>query len=118
MKSNPKSETVLITGASSGIGQHLAREFARHGHPLVIVAPVESELKEVGQSLENEFGVTVQAIAKDLTDEGAAEELFNEVGSTQIEILANNAGLGQRGRFWENPPERDIEMIRLNVEAV
>jgi len=121
MKSaNPKSETVLITGASSGIGQHLAREFARHGHPLVIVAPVDSELNELAVSLEREFGVTVLPVAKDLTGENAPEQVFDEVSQAgiQIEILANNAGLGQRGKFWENPPERDIQMIRLNVEAV
>lgn len=121
MKSNnPKSETVLITGASSGIGLHLAREFARHGHPLVIVAPVAAELSNVALQLEREFGVTVQPVASDLTDENAAEDIFDEItqAGTEIDILVNNAGLGQRGKFWENPPERDIQMIRLNVEAV
>lgn len=119
MKS-PKQETVLITGASSGIGQHLAREFARHGHPLVIVSPVEAEIRDVAQSLEREFAVTVHPIAKDLTTENSAEEIFDEVSQAglSIDILANNAGKGQRGRFWENPPERDLEMIRLNIEAV
>ncbi len=120
MNPNPKSETVLITGASSGIGLHLAREFARHGHPLIIVAPVQNDLDALARDLEREFGVTVRAIAKDLTQESAPEELFDEVaqaGAT-VEILANNAGLGQRGKFWENPAERDIQMIRLNVEAV
>ncbi len=120
MNSNPKSETALITGASSGIGQHLAREFARHGHPLVIVAPIAEELANLARSLEEEFGVRVQPVARDLTQEDAVDSLFDEVvhAGAQIDILANNAGLGQRGRFWENPPERDLQMIRLNVEAV
>lgn len=120
MKTDPKRETVLITGASSGIGLHLARECARHGHSLVLVAPVASELEHVARGLEREFGVSVLALAKDLTQEGAADELFAEVQRSNrvVDILANNAGLGQRGRFWENPPERDILMIRLNVEAV
>jgi short-subunit dehydrogenase len=121
MKSPEKSsETTLITGASSGIGQHLAREFARHGHPLVIVAPVEPELTALAESLEREFRVTVRPIAADLTRENSPELIFDEVaqsGST-IDILVNNAGLGQRGKFWENPAERDIAMIRLNIEAV
>lgn len=120
MNSNVKSETVLVTGASSGIGQHLAREFARHGHPLVIVAPVEAELVELARGLEAEFNVSVRPIAADLTEEDAPEEIFDELAEsgTTIEILANNAGKGQRGKFWENPAERDVEMIRLNVEAV
>jgi short-subunit dehydrogenase len=117
---DPKTETALITGASSGIGQHLAREFARHGHPLVIVAPIEAELATLARSLEQEFRVTVRPIATDLTRADAPEMIFDEVahGGTTIEILVNNAGLGQRGKFWENPADRDITMIRLNVEAV
>jgi short-subunit dehydrogenase len=51
------SETALITGSSSGIGMHLAHEFARNGHPVVLVAPVEAELQEVAQHLQSEHGV-------------------------------------------------------------
>jgi uncharacterized protein len=114
------SETVLITGASSGIGYHLAREFASHGHPLILVAPVLAELERVSTEIQREFEVGVQPLTKDLTQESAAEEIFTALSSsgTRVEILVNNAGLGQRGRFWENPPERDITMVRLNVEAV
>ncbi|HEY0944091.1 MAG TPA: SDR family oxidoreductase [Opitutaceae bacterium] len=113
-------DNVLITGASSGIGLHLAREFARHGHSLILVAPVLSELETIAVQIEREFQVGVQPLAKDLTKEIAAQEIFATLASsgTRIDILVNNAGLGQRGRFWENPPERDILMLRLNVEAV
>ena len=50
-------ETALVTGASSGIGLHLAHEFARHGHPLVIVAPVQSELESAAEEFRREHGV-------------------------------------------------------------
>lgn len=118
--SNPASETTLITGASSGIGQHLAREFARHGHPLVLVAPVASELSVLAADLQREFGVAVRPIPRDLTEENAPQEIFDALAAegVGIEILCNNAGLGQRGKFWENPADRDITMVRLNVEAV
>ena len=53
------SETALITGASSGIGLHLAREFAGHGHPLVLIAPVPQELEEIASELTSTFGVNV-----------------------------------------------------------
>ncbi|HET7844253.1 MAG TPA: SDR family NAD(P)-dependent oxidoreductase, partial [Xanthomonadales bacterium] len=51
------SETVLITGASSGIGMHLAHEFARNGHPLVLVAPVREEIERVARETASQFGV-------------------------------------------------------------
>src|SRR5215216_1774789 len=97
-----KNETALITGASSGIGLALAREFAKHGHPLVLVAPVQAELDHIAAELRTEFGVTVLPVAKDLYNEAAAEELFDQLMNegVGIEILVNNAGLGQRGHFW------------------
>jgi short-subunit dehydrogenase len=115
-----KNETVLLTGASSGIGLALAREFARNGHPLVLVGPAASELGDVAADVGRCFGVNVRTIAKDLERPSAAEELFAELAADRIpiEILVNNAGLGQRGKFWETPLDRDISMLRVNVEAV
>ena len=114
------SETALITGASSGIGLHLAHEFARHGHPLILVAPVESELREVGAQLKAATGIDAVVIAKDLEQSDAAQEIYDDLQSAavSVDILVNNAGKGQNGKFWETPLERDIEMIRLNCEAM
>src|SRR4051812_31412433 len=105
-----KMETALITGASSGIGQHLAREFARHGHPVVLVAPIAAELDILASALRHEFGVMARPIARDLTKDGSPEEVFEETArqGIRVDILVNNAGFGQRGRFWENSAERDI----------
>lgn len=113
------NETVLITGASSGIGLVLAREFARHGHPLVLTAPVPSELREVAADVGRSFGVNVRTITKDFETISAAEEIFAELAADRIpiEILVNNAGFGQRGRFWETPLDRDVAMLRVNIEA-
>ncbi len=113
-------ETTLITGASSGIGLHLAHEFARHGHALVLVAPVESELREVATQLKTDANVEVRVIAKDLEQPDSAQEIFDELQSAgvTIDILVNNAGHGQRGHFWEIPLEQDLSMVRLNIEAV
>lgn len=114
------NDTVLITGASSGIGKELARQFAKHGHPLVIVAPVEAELQSVAAELSSEYNVPVQVLAKDLTAEDAVEEIYTELlnAGTEIEILVNNAGLGYRGNFWEVPLDQLLEILRLNIEAL
>lgn len=116
---NLKKETVLITGASSGIGYELAREFAKHGHDLVIVAPIEPELRDVASRLSAEHGVAVKPIAADLRSESAADDIFAQVAASgfAVQILVNNAGLGRRGHFWDIPVEEDISMIRLNIEA-
>jgi uncharacterized protein len=114
------NETALITGASSGIGLHLAHEFAQHGHPLVLVAPVEAELNEVKQQIAAATGVPVTVIAKDLEQPEAAQEIFDQLQSsgTIVGILVNNAGHGQSGKYWEIPLEKDLSILRLNVEAV
>ncbi len=117
---NPNhKETVLITGASNGIGYELAREFARHGHDLVIVASIEPELLDAARRLTADYGVTVKPITEDLRREAAADDIFAQVAASglSVQILVNNAGIGRRGRFWETSLEDDISMIRLNVEA-
>jgi short-subunit dehydrogenase len=113
-------ENVLITGASSGIGLELAREFAKHGHALLVTAPVEGEIQRVAQELSQEYKVPVGAIAKDLESPTTPQELFDATQNQGfgVDILVNNAGLGQRGKFWETPLERDISIIRVNIEAV
>src|SRR6187549_1621847 len=113
------TETALVTGASSGIGLHLAHEFARHGHPLVLVAPVESELREVAAHMKNQHGVDARVIAKDLEQPNSAQEIFDELtrAGVQVDILVNNAGHGFHGKWWEVDLEKDLSMLRLNVEA-
>ena len=113
-------ETALITGASSGIGQHLAHEFARHGHPVILVAPIESELQAVAQQLRSTHGVEARAIAKDLEQPDSAQEIFDELqaAGVTVDILVNNAGHGARGKSWEIPLERDLSIVRLNIEAI
>ena len=96
IRRNMNRETALVTGSSSGIGLHLAHEFARHGHPLVLVAPVLSELENVAADIQSEHNVSIDVVAKDLENENAAEEIFVDLGGrdTRIDILVNNAGQG------------------------
>lgn len=107
----------LITGASSGIGYHLAREFAAHGHSLVLVAPDEDELQSIADEIADEYGVPVDVIAVDLRDPGSIEQI-EALADQSIEILVNNAGHGKRGNSWEISLEDDIAMVKLNIVAV
>lgn len=115
-----RNETTLITGASSGIGMHLAHEFARHGHSLVLLAPRADEIEAVGAHMSRAHGVEVHTIAADLEKPESPQEIFDRVQrlGLEIDILANNAGHGFRGKFWEIPIEKDLSIIRLNIEAV
>src|SRR4051812_8498508 len=115
-----RTETVLITGAASGIGLALAHEFARNGHNLVLTSRVRSELRDVAGELTSKYNVEVGTIAADLESPDGPEMLFDAIRreAVLIDILVNNAGLGFRGRFWEIPIEDQTKIIRVNIEAV
>ena len=116
---NFENPSVLVTGASSGIGLELARSFAQRGHRIVLVAPVAAELEAIAAEFERDLDTEAIPIPCDLNDQESIDTLFREVErrGLHVDILVNNAGLGQRGRFWEIPLERDAEMIRVNVAA-
>ncbi|WP_207421471.1 SDR family NAD(P)-dependent oxidoreductase [Desertivirga brevis] len=116
MKSTNK--TALITGASNGIGYELTKLFAGDGNNLVLVARNEARLNEVAREIQNKYAsLKVHVIAKDLSIDGAAEDVYNETRNLGIEVnyLVNDAGIGQRGLFWETDFEKDKEIIHLNI---
>lgn len=110
--------TTLVTGASSGIGLHLARQFAAAGHPLVLVAQHREELDLVRAQIEEEHGVQARVFALDLAADGAIDALVDGLGDLEIDVLVNNAGQGQRGHFVDVPLETHVHILRTNVEAV
>jgi short-subunit dehydrogenase len=115
-----KTETVLITGAASGIGLALAKEFANHGHDLVLTSRVDSELTDVAAELTSKHQIDVGTLAFDLEQSDAPKQLFDSIQREDmgIDILVNNAGLGYLGKFWELPIENQLSIIRVNIEAV
>lgn len=117
-RTHPERATVLITGASSGIGFHLAHEFAKHGHTLILVAPDEAELRAVAESL----GAPTRTvcIGADLEDADAVPTIMARIAAEglEVDILCNNAGHGFRGLFWEVDLATHLSIIRLNIEAV
>ncbi len=113
-------EVALITGASSGIGLELARIHAERGGDLIIVARRKEKLTELKEELEQNNGVSVKAIARDLSKPGAAKALFDQISESGIavEYLINNAGFGLRGKFHELSWDRQQEMINLNMVSL
>lgn len=112
--------TALITGASSGIGYELANIFAEKGNNLVLVARSESKLQVLKESLEEQYGVSVVIIIKDLTEPGAVDYIFQttEAKDIIVDYLINNAGFGEYGVFHKNEWQKEKAMIDLNITAL
>lgn len=113
-------KTVLLTGITSGIGKALAHQFAQHGYDLIGVARNRDKLEEVSEELKDQYGVEVFTIRKDLAHDGAAQEVYDEVKQTgrTVNILVNDAGVGQWGNFVDVPMEKYSELIHLNIVAL
>ncbi len=111
-------QTVLITGASSGIGLELAKLFARDGNNLVVVARREELLNKIADELKSEFGINVEVIPKDLTLEKSTLEIYDQLKDKDIDVIVNNAGFGAVGHFSELDYKRQIDMVNLNITAL
>ena len=112
--------TCLVTGASSGIGAEIARELARRGYGVTLVARREERLRELAAELERAHGVRAEIAAASVSDREGRNGLVEEIeerGLT-VEVLVNNAGFGSGGRFQNQDPAGEEEMVRTNVEAV
>lgn len=117
---NPMGTTVLITGASSGLGAEFAREFAARGADLVLVARRQDRLEALAVDLAERFGTVSTVIPLDLTGPGAVQQLVADLDERGIRVatLVNNAGFGSYGRFASIDAERAHREVQLNVLAL
>lgn len=114
----PLPPTVLITGASSGIGAGYAERFARRGHDLVLVARDEMRLNFVAARLRSDYGIAVEVLPADLTESADLAVIEKRLSDdVAIEILINNAGTAQSGSFLQQIPESIENLIALNATA-
>lgn len=115
-----KRETALITGASAGIGLELAKQFAAHGHDLILVARNRDALEAAAGTLEGRHGIKATVIASDLAQPESPQRVFESVMAEglRVDILVNNAGFGFAGPFVETDIDRELDMIQVNIAAV
>ena len=109
----------LVTGATSGIGNELAKLLAQDKYNLVLVARHQEDLDRTAAELREQHGIDVFPIAKDLFDREAPFQLYDTVKSRgiEVEVLVNNAGQGQYGQFVETDLSRELDIIQLNIVA-
>ena len=113
-------ETVLVTGASSGIGEALATKFAEGGYALVLVARRAEKLARLARQLESQYQTQIQVFPADLSMRGAAKKLITKLNSlnTDIDILVNCAGVLKHGQFIRQSPELHKSLIDLNISGL
>jgi hypothetical protein len=110
----------LITGASAGIGAAFAKELAARQTHLVLVARSEDKLQELANSLKNQHQIEVDIIVQDLTAANATETIFQTVQQhgRSIDLLINNAGVGDYGDFAESDRDFQLKIVQLNIATI
>jgi uncharacterized protein len=110
----------LVTGASGGIGAELARELAKNGHDLVLVARNTSQLESLATELAQKHSISAQTITADLGLPGAGHALATDLASRglAIDVLVNNAGYADFGNLWEADAGKIDGMLTLNMATL
>lgn len=117
--SNTHRSTVLVTGASTGIGAVYADRLAKRGYDLVLVARDKARLETLADRLRRETGVAVEVLAADLTQAADLARVEKKLRDDQrIELLVNNAGIAASGSFTEQSAETVNKLVALNVTAL
>ncbi len=113
-------KTVLITGASSGIGEAFAWELASRGNDLLLVARSKDKLDVLAEKLASTYGIEALVISADLSEENGAQRIYAEIQQMgkHVDMIVNNAGFGLSGEFLNHSAEAYRRQIALNVMTV
>lgn len=110
----------IVTGASSGIGESIAKELAQRGHSLFLVARREERLQSLKKTLTEQYKVDVDCLSLDLAKAGSAERLFQQATANgkAVQVLINNAGIGPYGNFLAAELDKHLETLALNNQVL
>jgi len=117
---DPRKTTVVVTGASSGIGEAVAAELAARGYGLSLVARRRERLRDIAARLKDAHGVTVRTHAFDLAEDEHRDRLLAQLERDRREVigLVNNAGTGAFGRVADHDPAEETNVVRTNLLAL
>ncbi|WP_329401312.1 SDR family NAD(P)-dependent oxidoreductase [Streptomyces melanogenes] len=112
--------TALITGATAGIGAAFARRLARDGHDLVLVARDGKRLREQATELHDRHGVEVDVLVADLSTEDGIAAVESRLAEPRkpVDLLVNNAGFANKGRYLDVSMDDELKMLKVHIEAV
>jgi uncharacterized protein len=114
----PDRPTALITGASGGIGEALARQLAGRNHDVILVARSEGKLQALAAELARAHSITATVRTADLSVPGAGFALAAALNGASIDVLVNNAGFADFGEFWKADATKTMQMVSLNIGAL
>ncbi|MGX2996795.1 SDR family NAD(P)-dependent oxidoreductase [Streptomyces sp. JNUCC 64] len=112
--------TALITGSTAGIGAAFARRLASDGHDLVLVARDAERLRAQAADLHDRHGVEAEVLRADLATDEGIEAVAARLGNPRrtVDLLVNNAGFANKGRYLEVPVADELRMLKVHCEAV
>ena len=112
--------TALITGATAGSGAACARRLAADGHDLVLVARNTGRLREQAPELHDRHGIEAEVLTADLAEDRGIEAVAARLGDRKnpVDLLVNNAGFGNKGRYLDVPMADELRMLKVHCEAV
>ncbi|MET8828439.1 SDR family oxidoreductase [Streptomyces sp. NPDC004610] len=110
----------LITGSTAGIGAAFARRLAADGHDLVLVARDDERLREQATELHDRHGIEAEVLRADLAGDTGIEAVATRLGDRKnpVDLLVNNAGFGNKGRYLDVPMADELRMLKVHCEAV
>src|SRR5579872_3545346 len=120
MAAEKRRDTALITGASGGIGEELAKLCAALEYDLVLIARNEEQLRELASDLTGKHGIRAVVLPAGLADPAGPHRLCGELAAQGIEVdvLINNAGFGRQGPLAEMDVEAITGMLQVNMAAL
>ncbi len=114
-----KGKNILVTGASSGLGQHIAAFYAAQGANIIICARREERLKQLQTQLEQDYGIQVYCYTFDINDRTAVQAMLQDLEQKQVHVnvLINNAGVGDSKRFLDYSDADWDVIVGTNLKA-